>query len=261
MPWLEIHRDRSLTLPRLVHVSSRGVIDAQHRNDTIGRAVGALDVRPLGAHVRYVHTDSARPLGDLRRLSYRSIDAVDTVAFVCDEKTTAHLWSRRTGVEQSRCRVREQTIRQVKIRLVDAREIGSVDPYRHAHEQVLRRLDDVTIDALQIPLLERFQTKIAEIEVAVGNDRILDLRGDVDDLVRDHTSGAQFAHSGEERTRTDLLQVRGDDSRREHFIVRMLSDQANAYLGTQGVDLMRVNPIIHLRRHLVGDARTIDGIR
>ena len=88
---------------------------------------------------------------------------------------------------------------------MDAREISPVDPDRHAHEQVLRRLDDVPIDALQIALLERFQTKIAEIEIAFGDDRILDLCGDVDDLIGHDPSGTQFAHSGEERARTYLL--------------------------------------------------------
>ena len=73
---------------------ARGVVeDAKHRNEAVGGAVGAGDVRPGGPDAVDVKADAAGRLRDESRLLEGVVDALDRVVGHRQEEAAAERWS------------------------------------------------------------------------------------------------------------------------------------------------------------------------
>ena len=178
VPRLEVDGERALALAAaLVDVARRVVEDAQHRHDAVGGAVGAADVRPDRADVVDRQADPARRLGHARALLQGVVDPLDRVRLHRDEEARRQLRARGPGVEQRRGRVREPALRQEVVGLDRAREVAAVDADRHAHQHVLRPLDDAAVDAEQVGALEGLEAEVVVVEVAVVDDLGVELLG------------------------------------------------------------------------------------
>ena len=92
MPRFDVDRKRSLSLPStLVDVAGCIVENAEHGHDSIGRTVGAFDVRTSGADIVYGQTNASSILGNLSTLLERVIDTTDAVFLCRQQEATGHL--------------------------------------------------------------------------------------------------------------------------------------------------------------------------
>ena len=86
MPRLQVDRKGSRTLATLIDLASRIIKDTEHRHNTCGLAVGALDLGILATHVVDAQTNAARPLRDLRTVPEGLVDALNAVLAHLHEK-------------------------------------------------------------------------------------------------------------------------------------------------------------------------------
>jgi len=124
--------------------------------------------------------------------------------------------------------VREEASRHEVVRLQDRRRVAPVHAQRHAHQHVLRPLTRAAVLAEQVRALQRAQTKVVKVEVAIVPQRGLDhgreLLGHREHLSRDQRRRGAGERVGvrverPERcheTRLRLrVQARGGDARGE----------------------------------------------
>src|SRR6266568_1226197 len=77
--------------------------------------------------------------------------------------------SARTGIEQRRRRTHEVERGQHVVELDRARlavDLVQSQAHRHAHEKRLRQFDARALDMQEIPVIERLQAEVTELEVA-----------------------------------------------------------------------------------------------
>lgn len=107
-----------------------------------------------------VETDPARRLGDHRARLERVVNALDRVVLHAHEEARRELRVRRAGVEERGRSVGEITLRHEVVALDDGRQVAPVDADADPHEQVLRALGHLAVDAQQIRPLERLEAKV-----------------------------------------------------------------------------------------------------
>mmetsp|Transcript_2175 Transcript_2175/g.8519 ORF Transcript_2175/g.8519 Transcript_2175/m.8519 type:complete len:408 (+) Transcript_2175:256-1479(+) len=191
VPRFDVDGESTLALAAtLVDVTRRVVEHTQHRDDAVGRTVRAANIRACGANVVNGQTNAASGLGDARALLQGIVDTFDGVFFHGNQEARRKLRARRTSVEQRRRRVRHPAFAEHVIRVDGLFNILLVDAYRHAHEQVLRAFDHLTIDSQQIRALKSLVTEVIVLEVAiVHNLRVETFGVRLDDFV--HVVGEQ----------------------------------------------------------------------
>jgi hypothetical protein len=87
MPWLEVNGESTRTLvATLIDIASSVVVNAEHRDEAVGRAIGAANVRASGADTMYVETNTAGGLGNQRTGLECVIDTIDAVLLHVDEE-------------------------------------------------------------------------------------------------------------------------------------------------------------------------------
>jgi|SRR5882762_12017816 hypothetical protein len=108
MPRLDVDSERSRAfVASLIDIAGRRVVSAEHRDDTVGVAIGSSDVRtvrdhpisiergkndddhlPSGTNTMYVQTNSPCSLTDHSTLLQRIVNAIDTVIFHAHQEAT-----------------------------------------------------------------------------------------------------------------------------------------------------------------------------
>ena len=85
MPWLQVNRETPITTPPLVDIPSCIIEDAQHRDNTVRRAVCATNMRPRRTNIMNMKPDSASVFADFSTVFQRIKNTVDAVIFHRDE--------------------------------------------------------------------------------------------------------------------------------------------------------------------------------
>src|SRR6056300_1720687 len=134
-------------------------------------------------------------------------------------KAARHLWPWCTSVEESWCRVDEHTLGHLIVGLQDRGNVFPVNTDRDPHKHVLGCFHQDTIEPLEVTLLQGLETKIAKVVVPLRDDVIPHTTRDARDFLRDDTSLGQLLHGDVEVIGAHLLDITGDDTGREDFIV------------------------------------------
>ena len=104
MPWLEIHGKGSLALAAtLVHITGGVIEHTQHGNQAIGCAVGASNIRSLGAHIVQAQANATSALADFCTLFECVINAINAIVLHLQKEAARHLWLRCSRIEQGGC--------------------------------------------------------------------------------------------------------------------------------------------------------------
>ena len=119
--------------------------------------------------------DASRVLGDAGASLQSVVDALDAVLLHREEEARRELGSRGTSIEQGRRRVREVFLRHELVGLDRGINIRTVNTNGHAHDHVLRPLRDLAVAAHQVGSLQRLEAEVVVLEVAVVDDRAVDL--------------------------------------------------------------------------------------
>ena len=151
VPRLEVDGESTRTLvTTLVNVASGIVEDAEHRNDTVGRAVGTSDIGASGANTVNVETDTASHLGDHSAGLEGVVDALDAVFLHVDQEARRELGLRSAGVEESGRSVGEGLERHEVVGLNDALDVVSPDTDSNTHDHVLGTLGNLAIELQEV---------------------------------------------------------------------------------------------------------------
>ncbi len=165
--------NRSLALAALVD-RHRGVVDhLQERHHALALAVGALDVAAERPHRRPVVAQAAGVLGQQRVVLDRLVDAVEVVGNG-GQVTGRQLRVAGAAVEQGRRRAHEVEARQHLVELGRPRlAVDLVDrqPHRHPHEEGLRQFEAAPFVVQEVAVVQRLQTEVVELQVALGLER------------------------------------------------------------------------------------------
>ena len=113
----------------------------------------------------------------------------------------------------------EHTLGHHVVGFDDSGYIFTMDTDGYTHEHILWRLYDLTISLLEVTLFECLQTEVSEIEITFLLDMFFHLCGDFYDFVRDDATRCEFFHCGMKRVGGSFLDVAGDDTSSENFIV------------------------------------------
>ena len=165
----------------------------------------------------------------------------------------------------------EPSVGQIVVRLDRCIEIAAVDAARYAHEHVLRSLDDVAVDAQQVRALERLESKVVVLEVAVidnrtvesvtiGHDESVHIVGDQRRLLLrlGFDVAVQALNDVGKHLARLLVQVGDGDACRQQAIVGVLGAQVRGGLGRQLIEFARRHPLVHARTHLLCDQGRVD---
>mmetsp|Transcript_74060 Transcript_74060/g.195202 ORF Transcript_74060/g.195202 Transcript_74060/m.195202 type:complete len:246 (+) Transcript_74060:1-738(+) len=243
MPRLQVHGEGALALAAaLVLKASRHVEVPQHGHEAVAVAVGAADVAALRADVGDRQADSACGLGDQGALLQGVVNALDAIVLHGEQEARRHLGHRRARVEQRRRRVRELLARHQVVGLDGSGHVAEVDAASHAHQHVLRALDDLAFGAQQVRLLECLEAEVVVLVVAGVLQRGIDcgsiLLDEVPNLIGEHACRpalliamvVKCAARLRKRVRGHLVQVGHGDARRERGEVRVLLRHVGARL-------------------------------
>ena len=173
MPAFQVGADRALALAALVDRDSRVVDDLQERHHALALAVRALDVRAECAHVGPVVAEAAGELAQQRVLFQCFVDAVEVVGHR-REVAARELRAARAGVEQRRRRAHEVEAREHLVELDRTRlavDLAERQAHRDAHVERLRQFDALLFDVQEVAVVQRLQTEVVELQVAVGLQR------------------------------------------------------------------------------------------
>ena len=119
-------------------------------------------------------SDSSRPLGDLGTLLQSIVNSFDGIILGGQKEAAGHLWAVCSRVEKCRGRVCKVLLRHEIVRLLDSRNVVSVNPDGDTHEHVLWRFSQK-----EVPPLECFDSKVSEIVVSRRLDPRVHLKMDV----------------------------------------------------------------------------------
>jgi len=174
VPRLQVGADGALALAALVDGDGGVVGDFQERHDALRLAVRALDARAQGAHRGPV---VAQATGEFRQQRVFLDGVVDAFQVVGDGGQVARRQLRAAGarVEQRRGRAHEVERRQQVVELDGARFavlFTQGQAHRDAHVERLRHLDAGFADMQEVAVVQGLQADVAELQVAVGDDRL-----------------------------------------------------------------------------------------
>ena len=119
--------------------------------------------------------DASRIFRDAGTSLERVVDALDAVFLHREQKARRQLGSRCSRIEQSRRRVREVLLGHELVRLDRGIYITPVDADRNSHNHVLRPLRDLAVAPHEVRSLEGLEAEVVVLEVAVVDDRPVDL--------------------------------------------------------------------------------------
>ncbi len=180
VPRLEVRAHRPLALASLVHCHRGVVHHLEERHHALRLAVGALDVRAHGAHVRPVVAEAARELRQERVFLDRLVDAVEIVGHR-REVARRQLRAMRARIEE-RGRARHEVERGQHVVELDGARLAldfvQREAHRDAHEEALRQLEAASADVLvdeEVAVVERLQAEVAELKVALRLERCAQL--------------------------------------------------------------------------------------
>lgn len=97
-----------------------------------------------------IEADPASSLADHGATLQRVIDALYRVVLHTDQEARAELGMGSAGVEQSRGRVSEVSLRHEVVCLDDAVDVGSVDADSDTHDHMLGTLRDASVDTKEV---------------------------------------------------------------------------------------------------------------
>lgn len=162
--------------------------------------------------------------------------------------------------------MRHPALTEHVIRIDSLVHILLVDANSDAHEQVLRTLDHLAVDAQQVRAFQSLETEVIVIEITVVHDLSVELLGvRLDDLVhvvREQRRPRSVAlvdvlvhelHSFAERLDCGLVQVGNRDSRSEQSVVRVLRRHRSRGFRREFVQLLRRDAREHAHAHLLRD--------
>ncbi len=267
VPGLQVDGEAALALAAaLVHVAGGVVEHAQHGHDAVAGAVGALDVRALGAQVVHAEADAAGALADLGALLQGVVDAADAVVLQLQQEAAAHLRLGGAGVEERGGGVGVPALAQVVVGADGTLQVLLVDADGHAHEHLLRALHHLAVHAQEVAALQGLESEEVVAEVAVVDDGAVQRIGVLaDDLV--HVLGdeagllaglgvhvvVEVLHGLAEGLLGVLVQVADGDAAGELGIVRVLHRHGGGHLGGEVVELGGGDAIVDAVDHLHGD--------
>ncbi len=173
VPAFQVGAHRALALATLVDRHGRVVDDLQKRHHTLTLAVGALDVRAQRAHRRPVVAQAAGIFGQQRVLFQRLVNAVEVIGHG-GQVATRQLGAQGAGVEQGGRARHEIEARQHVVELDRPRfavDLLQRQTHCHAHEERLWQLDALLADVQEVAVVQRLQTQVVELQVALGLER------------------------------------------------------------------------------------------
>lgn len=260
VPRLKLDSEGAVALAALVDVARRVVENAEHGDDARRLAVRPGNASVAGANVVDIDADAAGPLGNLRAVAERLVDARDAVLGHLEEEARRELGMGRPRVEERGGRVDKVAEREAVLRLLDAVKVYPVNLDGHAHPEVLRAL----LAAEELALLERLEAELVKEEIAVVvNHGLISCRVVADEVmlfVRDERSMVlELLNAIQERRRRVLLVVVNDDAGRELAVVRVVA-RLHHGTGLRGklVELARLHTVTKLRADLLRNDVGID---
>ena len=257
MPRLQVDSERPIALPSLVDILCRVIKHLQHRHDARRLSVGALDAGTTSADVVDRQPNTARPLGDLRTLTQRFIDALDGILLHVDQKARRQLSVVRARVEQGGGRVDKVPLRQRIVGLLDTRNITTMELNSHAHPHVLRALPRATVAALQqVPPLQRLIAEVVKHEITRVVDHVLNRQ-----ILRDAVVGVahnalikQHLRRINQTGRSVLMVVVNQDTGCQLPVIRVIPRlHHRTRLGRKLVQLGRLDAVLNLVTDLLRD--------
>src|SRR5471032_2388262 len=230
VPGFQVGTHSAFALAALVDRYGGVVHDFQERHNTLGFAVGALDVRAQCTNRGPVVAQAACEFGQHGVVVDRVVDARQVVRHG-GQVAAGQLWTQGTGVEQ--CRGRRHVVegRQQVVELDGAIFLGFLfdrKAHGHTHEEDLRQFETHAILVDEVTVVQGLQAQVSELLVALVVDRL-----------------AQFfqVEGGQHRVQQFELDTLGDVRRQGlgvqvgHFVVSSAFghfQEAQAF-GTQGV--------------------------
>ncbi len=171
MPGLKVHGESALAFAAaLVHIAGCVVEYTQHRDDAVGGAAGAFDVRARGADVVDAQANTARALADEGAARQGFENACDAVVGHAEQEAGRHLWLWRTGVEQGRRGVDKPALAHQVVGFDGRVNVFAVNADGYAHEEVLRTFHHLAVHTHEVGAFEGFEAEIIELKIAVENN-------------------------------------------------------------------------------------------
>ena len=262
MPRLQINSKGPITLTALVHILGSVIEHLEHRRQTRRLAICALDRRIASPNVVNRQTDASSPLGDLRTLSQRIVDALDGIVLHVNQKAGAQLGVRGARVEQGRRSVDEIPQRQCVIGLLNLQATIVMKLDGHSHPHVLGTLPYTTVTTTeQVALLQRLVAEVVKYKVpSVVNHRLQTkiLRNQVMRL-RDNALVKKNLCNIHQATRRILLMIVNHKTRGQLAIIGVVTGlHHGARLCRKLVQLRSLDPILNLITHLLCDQIRVD---
>ena len=249
MPRLQVDSERPIALASLVHILCRVIKHFQHRHDTCGLAIGAVDIGIACADIVDRQPDSTRPLGNLRTLAQRVVDSLDAVLLHVDQKARRQLGMVRARVEQCRSRMDKVALRQGIVGLLHTVESSAMQLNGHTHPHVLRALT-----GKQVALLQGLETKVVKHEIPLPRNH-----GRIGHPMCLHESTVLLGEDGmvhqvRHCLSIHLLVVIHQNPRRQLTIIRVVTGLHHCTgLGSKLVKLRRLNAVLNLVANLLRD--------
>ena len=155
VPRLEVNCKCAFPLAAtLVDIPCSIIVYLEHGDETIRIAVCASNVRGAGSDAVHSETNTTSVLGDHCSLLQSVVDTLNRVLAHGKKEAGAHLRPHSSTVEQGGSRVREPLLAHQVVGLKGALKVIDVNTDRAAHQQVLRSLSNLSIDAQQVRLLK-----------------------------------------------------------------------------------------------------------
>lgn len=260
MPRLQLDRKRPRTLATLIDLASRIIEDAEHGNNSRGLAIRALNASVLATNVVNAETNATRPLGDLRTIPQRLVDALNAVIIHRQEEARRELWMLRARIEERWSRMDKEPLRKKILGLLDLRKVVSVKLNGYAHPHMLRTL----LASQKLSLLQSLESKIVKQEitgvvdhgllgVAMLADNIMVFIADCLDMM------LQILHTIQKRGRRVLLVIVNDNTSRKLALIGVLTGLHHGTgLCRKLIEFRGLHSIAELGTHLLGNNIGID---
>lgn len=159
----------------LVHVPGRVVVHPEHRHDAIRRPVGSSNVRAGGSNSVDVEANPTGRLGDHGTCLQGVVDALNAIFLHINQEARSQLRLGSAGVEQSRRGMCEVLLRHQVIGLDGLLDILAMDSHGNSHQQMLRTLRNLPINAEEVRPLQSLEAEEVVVEVTVVHNGRVEL--------------------------------------------------------------------------------------
>ena len=178
VPGLEVDAAGALALAALIDRGDRCVERAQPGDDAVREAVGGTDERALGTDAMEGEADAAGEFREQRDLLVGVVDRFERVVRRIEQIAGGHLRVLRAAVEERR-RAGQIVVRGEQVVEVDGLVDALGEAAGDAHEEVLRRLDDLARDGMpqQIAVVDGAQAEVFEAIGEAVVDGVVELAG------------------------------------------------------------------------------------